>query len=694
MATVDFNSADAVTTAPAHRVYTRAAWGDSWTLRADIACVQCTWNAAPDRSSAVIVRDYGRVIQPGGIATADLTPLSLDGAFVLIEWDTDETVLTVPVINYWLGVIDGKADAPDGPTDGTNPASGRQSFTCFGMERLLQVAPIIDTVWKDDTASARSGGATAFNAGGVPNRSADVITDETYVFEPDPTAAEFWSTRDIIKHLLFYHLPTNSGGVASIPWTLANDSIVPDWDAPEIETEGQTVWNVINRLLDSRLLLGWGVGFDNTDLLVAPFSISASSVTLADKTFAANATQHAISYSTDPLTEAEITVDRTDMVDQLVVRGARRVSVCTFQNLTNGWTQGDPSQEDDYNTGASGEVGYSGYDLVRKREANDAARNVDELADVFSLLVVPDSWDYTVPNGLSTENVFPPLSGTDPHTPYRAAVRALPMLPLRKGIDYSGDLSLVDEMAVGDYRKPYAIIEIRNDGFTDIEQIGVSIKMVPATREVIDYTISCDAEPDRLAVRLIVHGGPQHVIGSTDFVSLPDDDIFTAPFDWDTVAVTLAVTDDRYCEATEPASVSTTDIVRRRVFHVGDAYQQVYIVPGTIIGIDATNTVITATGGYLRDDSQKLTYLAKLLAAYHTSPRTSLTLRTHRRTSLMSVGDMVATANGTNIGAVITRIQIDAPLGDGRTEPIATQTFISSSVELDLLSTLAVASRA
>lgn len=696
MATINFNTASKYADAPAHRVYTRSAWADLWTEQPSLACIQCTWNAAPDRSTAVIVRDYGRVLQPGGTATADLTPVSLEGSFVLIEWDTDEQVSSVPVINYWLGVIDGKADAPDGPSDGTIPASGRQSFTCYGMERLLQVAPVLDTVWDDDGASARSGGATAFNQGGKPNRSADVITDETYVFDHDTENAEFWSSRDIINHLLFYHLPTDDRNVASIPWELANASIVPDWDAPEIETEGMTVWDIINRLLDSRMLLGWGVGFDNTTLAVAPFSIAASSVTLADKSFAANATQHTLTYSADPLTIGEITVDRSDMVDQVIVRGARRVSVCTVRvddgGLEAGWSTGE---EDDYNEGFSGDGGYAALAVLAKRDANDRVRRDPLLADVFSLLNFPAAWTYTVKDGLTDENVFDPESGTDPHVPYRGAVRLLPRLPFIYGVDYSGDVADDPARVNGDleplvtFAKPGASGKV-----IDTKAIGQSVKTHPDNNQTIDYVVSVEPDPEKLALRLSVHGNHQHMIAGSDYTALADDDVAEAHWDILTASATVALTDDRYCEVVQPSTAPTTDVVRRRVFHVGDSYQQIYIVPGTVVGVDAADAEKTSNGGYLRDDSAKLNYLALLLKEYHTNPRTSLTLRTYRRTSTMSVGDMVASANGTTVGAVITRIQIDSPIGDGRGEPPkAIQQFVATAVPLDILTTLAVASR-
>ena len=154
MATIDYNTAAAtgLSTVKPHVVYIRAAWADSWTARPDLHCIQCVWNASPNTNTATLVRDYGRTILPNETAFTTRTPVALEGYFVRIDWANDESG-----INYWLGFIDSHANSPDGPTDGTVPASGRQSFSCYGMDRILQLAPILDAVWRDGVGILRGG---------------------------------------------------------------------------------------------------------------------------------------------------------------------------------------------------------------------------------------------------------------------------------------------------------------------------------------------------------------------------------------------------------------------------------------------------------------------------------------------------------------------------------------------------------
>lgn len=689
MATINFNTAasSGVSTAKAHAVYTRATWAASWTARPDIAAIQCVWNAAPNTSSATLVRDYGRVFLPGSTGFSDTTQLAIEGSFVLIEWSNDEGG-----VNYWLGVIESSSDDADGSTDGNVPASGRQSFACFGMERLLQRAPVFDTVRNDAGTAVRSGGAATFNHRGQPNRSAAKV-DGAYLFEYD--ADHYWSTRDIVEHLLTYHLPTVTGepGAASIPWALANSSIVPDWDAPEVDPEGLTVYSLLNRLLDSRRLLGWAAGFDNTSLTVAPFSLAISAVTLADKTFAANVNQHAVLYGSDPLTKADIVNDRSDMADQVIVRGARRLSVATLRannELDETWTN---NQRLDYNDGASSDAGYSGLDQLDKRAANESARRSNELADVFSRLKIADDWDFTTEDGVDVVNVFPPESGTDPYKPFLSSVQILESLPFRSGFDYSGDISALTVRSDKKGRPPTVSLEIPGTSDRiDVAEIGEAFKTLPANGETLDYTFTTFVDPEDSSIRLRVNGAPQHVIGGVDFVPLAIDQGYTGDWSWIDVHATLAIREDRYCEYVYPSTPPSVDVVRRMVFHVGDEYRQIYIVPGTVVQVRNFEE-LTSDGGYLEDDTDKLEYLAKLLYAYHSAPRKSLTIKTQRRTGIANIGDMIATANGAAIGAVVTRIQIDTPLGDGGRQRDPSQEIVSTSIPLDYLAALSVASK-
>lgn len=691
MTAISFNNAHAssvYSVSPGHVVRTRGTWEAAWTANPRLHCVQCIWQAAPGLSAAVLEYHYGRVLDVGASSANNLTRLSPVGAFALVEWTTDEGL-----ISHWLGYVDSVIDAADGPSDGTVPASGVQRLQCYGLERALQLTPIFDAVWKvDATTTARGGSGVTFNAGGRRNRTATAVNGH-HVFDEDPDTAEFWSSRDIINYLLTWHLPTGTGGVATIPWTLATPSMVPDWDRPEVSTEGQTVYDIISRVLDARSLLGWGVGFDNTTLYVTPFSIAQTSVSLSGQTFPANTTQHSIAYDLDPLTTAGISQDSLDVVDQVIVRGSRRVSVCTLSyeldELVETWDTTDSTAYDD---GASASTGYADLHQYDQRRRNQAAREQPALADVYRRLQIPTYWGFTA----NSQNVFLAADEASQYKPFLGNIRILDTLPLVTGVDYEGDPTAVSPPVgpgLGKELPPFVTLELPWD----------ATKRLPVSRiagdpdllavedgEAIDWAVEVSAAPETRSILLEVLGAPQHALAGDDFVPLPVDTGAYGNFDYATCKATVAIEEDRYAEAIVPASAPSTDVVRRRVIHVGDAYKATYIAAGTVVRIDDTGAEVTSTGGYLRDDRARLGYLANLFAAYHTTPRGSIALTTRRRTGFVSVGHMITTVSGhpTALNAVVTRIQIDAPLGTDRRVPAPTQTIVASSARVDLLSTL------
>lgn len=696
MATINYNTAAATgtSTVKAHTVKVRQAWADSWTTRTDIACVQAVWNAAPNPSTATLVRDYGRSIVPGESSFTDRTPVDLAGYWVLIEFANDESG-----VNSWLGFIDSISESPDGISDGSIPASGRQSFACFGMDRVLMVSPILDSVWRDPAADPaaviRGGSAIDFNKDGKPNRTASQIAG-SHAFESDPDVAEYWSSQDILEYLLNYHLPdSDSGSSGDLDWD-TDSAGVPNWDRPTIRAEGQTVHGVITQLLDSRKLLGWAVGYDSGSIVIVPHSIAASSVTLASTTFAANGTQHTVTATADPLTQVDISRDRTDQYDQVVVRGAKRISVARLkvgdgstQDLEKGWSS---TRETAYETAASGETGYGNLSVDEQRDANERVRRKDLNLDVFSRLVLRDDWDFKVEDAsdpVVRVNVFDPVSGSDPYKPFPGSIRFLETLPFDPFTDYSGGVT--GKTADLNSTSVLPFITLENPHDSDIRR---NIEDIGKAYDLGDFAGNVTAEMDGDALSLVVDEGPQYILApSAEMTLLAADQGFIQTYDYNTTFATVAIEEDRYAESTWPASVSgTPDVVRKKVYHVGDAYQMIYIVPGTPVSLDWQGAEEVSTGGYLRDDSEALKDLARLFYAYHSNPRKSVTIRSHRITGQINVGDMLATVNSESIGSVVTRLQIDCPLGDGRRQPDPTQTIVATSVPMDLLATLQFAS--
>lgn len=700
MPTVNFNTATRLSAATAVAVSFRATWAASWTSAPEVTAEQCAWTIAPEVATATLRRPYGRVLLPGASSLVNLSRVDIRGYFIKIDWATDEAG-----VSTWLGYVESQIDEPIGLTDGVIPASGTQLFVCYGLEKSLLAAPVLDAVWKDNAPAAsasavvRGGSAIAFNANGRPNRSAAAISG-IYVYEPDPETAEFWTSRQIIQYLLANHLPTNTFGVATLPWLLTNETIVPDWDAPVLETDGQTVYGLITELLAPRSLLGWTVSWNATNLLINPFSLTASTITLETTTFPANSSTVDILAAADPLTRVAISEDANDTVDQVIVRGARRVSVATVSyvdaNLVEGW---DPVDDlNDYNAGASAGAGYAALDQYDKRKLDSQSRGTPPVQAVFREFEIPLDWDAMAENALEDppESVIVfPIDGSPAtiHRPFPGRIRILQALPLDPATDYSDDE--VDIADTGRVPRRPPLITLVDPDTTERREVG-NIAQAHFACEIFGggepgWTIQPRLADDR-RIAMDITGAPQHLIAGSDFVPLAVDPEPDSGYDYRDLKATLAIEEDRHAEARWPATLGTTDVVRRRIVYAGDGYQCVYLVPGTVYGLDAEGVEKLAVGGYICDDRPQLLNLARLLAGYHTVPRKSMTLQTHRRTGAITVGSMLTTIDGypTAVNALISRIEMTNPETDGAGTTPATQTITAATVPVDPMSVLAL----
>ncbi len=699
MAVINWNTATRLSAATGVSVSTRATWAASWTARPEIHAEQCAWTIAPEIASATLRRHFGRVFLPGANTATDLARVDIRGHFVRIDWTTDEGGTAT-----WLGYAEAMVDEARGLTDGTIPSSGTQTIVCYGLERMLAVSPIRDTVWRNvidppSPATRRGGSPVAFNELGRPNRSAATVGG-VYVFEPDPAVAQYWTTRQAVQYLLAHQLPTNNGGVSAIPWALANAAVVPDWDACFAELDGRTVHDVLTELLGPRRLMSWTVSWDLSSLQVYPFSMSPTLINLGTDAVPANTNTHSLLFDADPLSRGAVNADGSDVVDQVVVRGGRRVSICTLDlpstSLENDWTDANKTS---YNTAASAGAGYGTKDVYEQRRLNANVRQGALLANVFRRLRIPLAWDCkvagdpsTTPAGPKQDVFIDEAAGNAAYLPNPGAVRILPTSGLRRGKTYTGTVTAVDSETLGDL-PPLVTLKTPQLGRREVQTIGRAHDIAggePAWS--VQVTV-----PDPRVIDLEVVGAPQHMLGGAAFVSLAADPDPTDGFDIADTRATVAIEEDRFAEGIWPASLATMDIVRRRVVYVGDGYQVIRIVPHTVIGLGADATETRTAGGYVVDDRAILTQLARLLAAYHTTPRLQMTVASQRRTGVLTVGSIVTsvgTAYPTDVNALVSRIELTNPEGAGvGSVRGATQTITAATVPRDLLTQFVLSAR-
>ena len=695
--TLDFNAAHAseiTSAAAAPIVRIRSRWADPWVVQPDVYAESATFADGNHVNTAQLRYYYGRTKAPADNAYVDRVRVNHRGQFVLIEFPT----ITTPL--HWCGYIETPVDVQQSNPSANPPQAGEQILPCYGMDRAL-TAPLQQVFYRFNDGNndvVRSGGsASVFNGQidrpGVEfkNRSAAKIGG-SYVFENDPAVAEYWTTRDIVEYLLLRHFPS-----AAIGFSLDSDNL-PGGDRPIIDARQRTIADVLNMLVNPQRLMTWGVGYDLASNAV---HFSFDSILESDlaipggRTFPANPNTFVVNHGSDPLTTAVVTEDSLDVYDRIIVRGAQRVTVCTLSNTLDSnfgklWTD---ALETEYETAASNDAGYAAANDSEKRRMNRDKRQEPKFADVFSLIGYEPS---DIPTHFQAQKpLFPSVD--DPAVPatiLNTDLRFLEDLPLAADVDYSGagpwnhhDKTRRPIFAIGtdDLNNEFDLATLGSDSYTrGTTPIRWSATLAPV--------------PGRLAFRIRVRGGPQHAIGIHDkppfneFDPLPVDDLQLGYFSYLRTQVTCAIQEPRYCETKYPLADPSPlpDVLRERVFYLGDRYQQIYVYPDTVVGLNPF-VPLKSDGGYIRDDTDKLKEVATILGRYYTTPRRSLTLTTHRITNALAVGDLVRTVDSHSqpINAVVSRIEIKTPIAaNGNPAGSPTQTITASSSRVNLVDIL------
>jgi hypothetical protein len=677
----------------AQAVYTRSRWSNAWALNVKLVAVQATWSVAPSIPSATLVFDYGSIKEPGTGAFVAVSKLSVGRHYVRILY-TDDAAGSWD----WVGFF----DIDDDTIFGTDQFSGRQVLTAYGIEKILADHAIDKTVFAEKVAgeltTKEAVYAATFNRDGNGNRNANktwgLAPDVSFVFEPNLfDYGDLWTSADIVEHLLTWHTPRDEAGEKQIA-IVFDSANVATWDHPVLDTSQQSTYSLIERLIDRRRLMVWWLEYNPTSDVMMWKSTSLASAAIpltvpGSPEFPANANKVDINFDQDQFTQATIRRE-FDRYHKVIARGARRVSVGSFSEV-DGTILPYSSY---YNTGNLGlyvfagstSDGYSGLTRDEKQRLNAKVRADPKLENVYSFWIIPYEWEGQVRDGeqgIEPKDLFP-----DAPDFYYPEMFVLPELPLLAGIDYSGDPAIVEEpkedaQEIG----PLVVLKI-GDKWVKAEHIG-SAAMSESFGSVTDghaktnpdWSLMVYVPSESHGVRLKVVGKPQYFIAysSTSGLSPLSEDVPAhSGIDFDDYGIaTLAVLDPRYAEGTDGIAVVDIDILRTKILWLGDNYQQVYIAPQTVVGVDEEGALERSDGGYLRDDTDLLESIAKIAADWYTIDRRILDLRTTRLIDAATIGlgymiENIGNPAGSHseaINSVITQIDIQSPIGETETDP-------------------------
>ena len=688
-------------------VYTAATWGSAFVARPDLRVIHRSWSIAPQVSSAMLEYRYGSVMLPGANAYSTLSKITARGYFVLIVQGAD--VGASPL--YWLGYAEDAIEERAVRSHSGDPASGVQTVPCFGMEQLLYLSDITTSVHadpQDSEAWKRKYFGSAFNRQLKGNRTAEKVQVDpedggaeplmAHVFQnPFPETRNWWSSRDILEHLFFFHLPTSTGLAGTIPWSIASASMVPNWDRPMVESDGVSVGSVLDEILSPSRMLGWKVAPviaagpppSVSALQIVPFTRAASAISLPSVgSLPANADVSTFASVGDPLTDVAVDVDSSEAVDQVVVQGPREIGVGTLRpsEHTPAWKTSDQL---DYDDAFSNDPGWAALKRFKKQEFNHVFRTRDKYRDVYSYRVIPPTW-----NGLTdlTDRFFVANPDESDYVPFLENVEVLPELPLYAGIDYEGDPEQIDESAGRRFLPMQTLVEKPDDPTFYMRLPVASTRSSGWTRfqqaNTVQYDVSVSPDNSRgPGFRIEVSGAPQHAIAGSIFNGNDADEpqAIYGGISYLTFLFTCALRGDRRPFHALPASVSS-DVVRRRVItleHPG--LQHVHIAAATVVDITKEGDPVYSDGGVLRDPGPILQSLATLAYNQYVVPRYHVRVSTGRILGSLGPGSLLSVVNGVAANAVIRQIEISTPVAENHTPPPQRMTIVASTNEVDLV---------
>lgn len=669
---------------PVTTVYTKTAWADAWVERPLLMAVRIADQAAPGHPSAVLYHRYGQGLLPAiGSRAADSTFATISrggykGKYVKIS---------VTGLGDWYGIIQDNSDSRSGELTGAIP-SGVEQYSAFGLTWLLDQNPILQSkvkytggTWVIDRTIPFNGGTdgTIDRKNRVSARNYDetakCFTDRTQTTSPKP-----WKASHAVEYVLTEFAPKNAGGSALVPFALHSTALsFLDYELGTIGYEGATVWQVLNRLIDRSRGLGWHMIVESGTVKLKVWSQTVSAITLpSGSTVPANT--DTTTYDFDGavnIQTAEVTSTLLTQYDQIVVRGERAGSVFSIRpqaNAEKDWTDSDRTK---YNTAASGKTGYSTLSDADKEAANNDVRAQDALARVFSWWRPRTSWNgrsATDPNNLTAPYALPKIDAdgevdtAQPANVQRAGLRILPYLPMRQGVDYTKPIVpelADDDDSETDFLPPILWLQISNIrsgtdlGWVHAERLNQSIE-ANSSKRPHTYSVDLSVREDAPGLIFRTVGRPQHYICS---------DLYTPNSSFENIAAgegiandkwiaTVYMQQDQYCRAQYPldADLPSLDLIRKKLIEIPGAYLD-YLVPGTIVTVDAGELKKTTAGGYLRDDRQKLKDIARLAYSWYGQERRILNLSFRSIVTGFGVGQLVTTiGSGANLETINTCI--------------------------------------
>jgi hypothetical protein len=614
-------------------VQVKRRWADDWQTMPYLTPLSAQLSISPDMPRADFVYHYGQIKREDNAEFIDFDPLNLSNWYVRVLIDDQQVFVGILMDDRFdlLGALN-------------NQPSGDQAMTAYGLEHLLDRASVLGAVTLGGVISHTPTFNLVENYGGaVRGNRSDSLVDGVYVFANNDAR---WSNLDIIHYVLAHHTDFGFEIDLSGQFDVLADIYGAYW------FEGLTVRQVLDKLIDRRRGLGWYVWSDGSTVSIHVFTVFERDIGLGDVQISGNPQQVEIDADTLDVQEVTISQSESQLYDRIVVQGARARSVFTVSvqegSLKAAWS-------------ASDEAAYKAV-AGATNEERDAERESDRFAPVYQHFTLDENWNETANDGQGGDRL-PVLPAFNDLAQLQSG--SSPAMQIRR--PFNRTLPFYDEN--GDPVAPVVIGLASPESGDRYVQLDGAGKVLGQAKSLVRMM---DEKPG-----IVLRAGINHALGLNHFDPTANGSDTKPVVDYETLLATVSIeTDTR--PSVDVMLNADTDNARVLVLTVHDA-EFWYVTPDTVRGVE-NGQLQRETGGAVRDDTDKLRYLAALATGWYGQKRSSITLTTRNLPSNLSLGSLVTSAASSwhkeNIGTVLSSIDYDFV---GRTTTIRT-----GYAELDL----------
>lgn len=629
---------------PQTRVSVKRKWADGWQTIGYLQPLRASDSAAPTIPKATFRWLSGSIKREDASAYAAVPRILLADYYVKIEvipatGGATQYPLFVGRFYEDSMLVNGSAQGP----------SADQELTAFGLQHELDRETVRGAFVTDDgAASYQVRTNLTFNEQYVRgyrelgNRSQNltnaVITfldgssasAHTYAFANDRDAGGNpvpWSVLDIVGYLL------NCYGPPEFQFTVGGQTnAIAGLVFPRVAVHHQSVYQLLNELIDRRLGLGWRLRTTGQGRVeVQIFTVFDERVSFGGATVSPNADTNNLDVSGHLPGRVTIDTDSHTRYGTIIVAGEPILSCFTVSfkdnTLEKGWTD---QKETDYKAGGG----------AADQRTADQNRATPAFHHVYTTFKIPRNWGWKAGDGQGGAGGVGGLHNANPNPdvfgklPTVGAAKGAPVrkwghtllrsLPLLKDDANRSDPDGLEP----EYLEPFVLLyDEASKRYVYAHDPGDPEQSAGAHVRMLDRDFGFQ-----------VHHTPNHTLALNQFTPGAGG---TAPsshppkYDYTKIIATVAARTDERLEVI--AQVAGVDKTRVLQIYVEDA-ETWYLVPGTILSVDngkpysqpltggVNSHGVGGVGALLRDDSPRLRQIAAAALAWFGKPRSTLTL--------------------------------------------------------------------